>query len=169
MKKKVFILAAIAGFAISAIAVSCSKVDPGNAARVENTPQAKPLGIITPHEWWLNEGIPHCVEFITPHVIEFCYFSFESEFDPNNTWGMHVEDRRPLEMVYSDFETVNMTAERRNAYNKFLSKGFIEIKYDCPINDPNLLQLLDTDFIPAGTYPIFLRGNDLVIRFANKN
>ena len=169
MKKKVFILAAIAGLAISAIAVSCNKSEASNDARVENTPHAKLQSIITPHEWWLIEGIPDCVEFITQNVIEFCYFSFESRHDPNNTWGMNIEDRRPLEMVCSDFETVNMTAERRNAYNKFLSKGFIEIKYDCPINDPNLLQLLDTDFIPAGTYPIFLRGNDLVIRFANKN
>ena len=164
MKKKVFILAAIAGLAISAIAVSCNKSEAEQPVVQE---KAKPtIFNVTPHEWWSIWEGAICYEQKLPF---FCYYSFTSVLDPDNTWSTLIHDMAITEMVYDDFVNLPIDPDRRNSYNKFLQDGFIEIHYDCPIEHPELLKHLDTDFIPAGTYPIFLRGNDLVIRFANKN
>lgn len=165
MKKSLFFLAALAGLAISVVTISCNKTEVAETTPQE-MPAMKPIIIVTPHEWWLTEEFPNeCIEGITPHLIELCYYSLESDLDPNNTWGMQIEERRPAEMVYEDYLEQDMKPARREAYDRFLRNGFIDLNYDCPILDPALLSKIDTDYIPAGTYPIFLRDGDLVIRF----
>ena len=164
MKNIFLIAAAIAGLATTAITVSCNKTETTENTPHENSTKREVIRL-TPHEWWLNEGYSCCVEWLD-HPIEFCYYSFESEYDPDNTWLMDIEEAYGIsEMVYEDYVQQNISPARRGIYQSFLNRGFIEIKHDCPIMAPELLKLIDTDYIPAGNYPIFMRGDDLVIRF----
>lgn len=165
MKKSLFFLAALAGLAISVVTISCNKNEVAETTPQE-MPAMKPPIRVTPYEFWRNQEYPDiCVEHMTENVIEFCGYSAISHVNPGDIWNMWIEEMRPMEMVYEDYLEQDMKPARREAYDRFLRNGFIDLKYDCPILDPALLSKIDTDYIPAGTYPIFLRDGDLVIRF----
>ena len=168
MKKTLFLIAALAGLAISVVTISCNKTEvaetPAAEAGMKNirTPEIH-LGV-TPHEWWRrtrNSNV--CVEKRYTNIL--CYISLHSADDPHNTWSTIIHDRAIVEMVYDGFQDLPDDSDIRKAYEQFLANGFIQFHYDCEIHAPELLALLSTDFIPAGVYPIFLRNGSLVIQF----
>ena len=62
-----------------------------------------------------------------------------------------------------EVETANMPLDAKNSFMELLDKGTITFAENCPIRDPELLAVSETDYIPAGTYPIRLENDNFVI------
>ena len=62
-----------------------------------------------------------------------------------------------------EIENSNMPSDIKNSFLKYVEKGTITFAVNCPITDPELLAVLTTNHIPAGTYPIRLENDNFVI------
>lgn len=62
-----------------------------------------------------------------------------------------------------ELETANMPLDIKNSFMELLDEGTITFAEKCPITDPELLAVSETDYIPAGTYPIRLENDNFVI------
>ena len=62
-----------------------------------------------------------------------------------------------------ELETANMPLDIKNSFMELLDEGTITFAENCPITDPELLAVSETDYIPAGTYPIRLENDNFII------
>ena len=62
-----------------------------------------------------------------------------------------------------EVETANMPLDTKKSFVELLDEGTITFAEDSPITDPELLSLIKTNYIPAGTYPIRLENNNFII------
>ena len=62
-----------------------------------------------------------------------------------------------------ELETANMPLDIKNSFMELLDEGTITFAEKCPITDPELLAVSETDYIPAGTYPIRLENDNFII------
>ncbi len=60
-------------------------------------------------------------------------------------------------------ESSNMPSDIKNSFLEYVQEGTITFAVNCPITDPELLAVLTTNHIPAGTYPIRLENENFVI------
>ena len=93
--------------------------------------------------------------------MEICAVSLEKPQEPEAAMTtLGVENRRIKTLVMnSDM----MESDLKDQYTVFAEKGEIEFAEDCPINDPDLLNEIDVDRIPAGKYPIYAEGSNFII------
>ena len=92
-----------------------------------------------------------------------CAMSLEKN-DPNDE-GIHVVTRPNGDGTIGrlEIETTNMPLDTKKSFVELLDEGTITFAEDSPITDPELLSLIKTNYIPAGTYPIRLENNNFVI------
>ena len=63
--------------------------------------------------------------------------------------------------------TSDMSAEDCVLYDSLVENGEIVFHENCPINDPEVLAVVETNYIPAGEYPISKEGEEFIITIAN--
>lgn len=163
MKKKVFILAAIAGLAISAIAVSCSKYEQ------HSLPEAKrQLLHFTPTFFWADSmayGV--CLEYDVS--TKLCFMGMSSNVDnyPNHCLAI-ISDGEFERLEIRDFSKAPISKNAKMAFEKAIAKGFIVFDYDCPVDNEYLLAILNKNYLPAGSYPISREGDTVIIQIIHE-
>lgn len=63
--------------------------------------------------------------------------------------------------------TSGMSADDCKLYDSLAEKGKIIFAENCPITDPEVLAVVETNYIPAGEYPISKKGEEFIITIAN--
>ena len=112
-----------------------------------------------------NDTIRYCDNIIPNGFeisdMEICAVSLEKPQEPEAAMTtLSVENRRIKTLVMnSDM----MQPYLKDLYAAFAEEGEIEFAEDCPINDPDLLNEIDVDRIPAGKYPIYAEGSNFII------
>ncbi len=169
----------LAMFAIACVAVgavvltSCTKDDevinnvPAMEMKVENLP---PIRTTLKFYVWIEENtVDSCgnicrIRKCVPGVCgEICAVSISKE-ELEGT-GIHVVTKPKGDGTIGglEIEISNMPSGIKNSFLKYVEKGIITFAVNCPITDPELLAVLTTNHIPAGTYPIRLEKNHFVI------
>ena len=102
--------------------------------------------------------LPNCFDVSD---MEICAVSLEKPQEPEAAMTtLSVENRRIKTLVMnSDM----MQPYLKDLYAAFAEEGEIEFAEDCPINDPDLLNEIDVDRIPAGKYPIYADEINFII------
>lgn len=163
MKKKVFILAAIAGLAISAIAVSCSKTEAEQDQH--SLPEVKrQLLHFTPTFFWADPmAYGACLEYDVS--TKLCFMGMSSNVDNYPSHCLAIIANGEFECLeIRAFSDSPISKNAKIAIEKAIAKGFIVFDYDCPVDDDNLLAVLNNNYLPAGSYPISREGDTVIIR-----
>lgn len=60
---------------------------------------------------------------------------------------------------------VSIPAGYGSYFQDCINNGYIDIHYDCPIDDPSVLNMVPSGYIPAGHYIVTSQGGNAVILF----
>ncbi len=63
--------------------------------------------------------------------------------------------------------TSGMSTDVCELYDSLVENGEIIFHENCPIDDPEVLAVVETNYIPAGEYPITKDGEEYIITIAN--
>ena len=63
--------------------------------------------------------------------------------------------------------TSGMSTDVCELYDSLVENGEIIFHENCPIDDPEVLAVVETNYIPAGEYPISKEGEEFIITIAN--
>ena len=169
----------LAMFAIACVAVgaaaltSCTKDDEviNNVPAMEQKNEKVHCSTIKFYWWcltietdrWGNQdSVWNCIPHHIPQE-SLCGVSIEGKIttDPGIVVVTWIETNGRIGNI--EINTSNMPLNIKKSFLRYLENGTITFAVNCPITDPELLSLIKTNYIPAGTYPIRLENNNFVI------
>ena len=116
--------------------------------------------------WWTGDPYEHaCIDYTVTDSL--CYIilgcedlnSFPVDVDIDIDFNNNQGTLTQILIPQSSLST--MALQKR--FEDYLTRGFISFAFDSPIDDNELLSVLTSDYIPAGSYPISLSDTTIVI------
>lgn len=146
------------------LVVGCSKQEstidnPNDNVSNNDTKEARIIRTTACVFWYRYED-GECLEQVFSDSL--CYITLGCDYPDLPIDAVVQEDYDGITSVKL-LNYLTFSPKNKLTYENYLERGFISFKEDCIIDDDKL----ETDYISAGSYPVSLVNNDMVIDFAH--